>query len=108
MADSPRQEIVGFNAVDAAALLAGLMLAGGDRVAQRNDGVLAIQFGKTKTGGIAGGGSANVYLREPTTTGWADTTKEVTAWNASSVAIAAGKLLLLIPINGRWAAFEVC
>lgn len=108
MAESSRQDLVAFNNVDASGLLAMLAMAGGDRVSQRNEGTFAILFGKTKTGGIAANGSANVYLREPTTTGWADTTKEVAGWNESSVAIAAGKKVILIPINGRWAAFEVC
>ena len=108
MAEQKRQDLVAFNAADAAALLAGLAQAGSESVAVSAQRPVYMMFGKS-IGAIPAGGSNTVFIRDPSTTGWVDnTTKQVTAWNESSAAIAANKKLLLIPINGRWAAFELC
>lgn len=72
----------------------------------RNDSSI---FAKTKVGGIAADGFANVIAQKPKAAAdyWEADTVEYVAYSRS-VAILADKLVELIPNNGRWCAFEVC
>ncbi len=64
-------------------------------------------FGKTTSVGIAADSQGQVYYRKPIVTGWEDTSSEWTVWSPT-VAIAAGKICLVLPVDGRVCAFEVC
>jgi hypothetical protein len=58
---------------------------------------------KTGGSGIAANSSATVYYREPTSTGWADTSTEYTAYNQHpTAAVGNNSIVVLAPINGRW------
>lgn len=102
-----RPDIVGFSPSDADLLLAMIGAAGGQELSiQRRPRPLGIKWGFTKSVGLGANTSGAVFLQEPTAAGWANHT-EVIAWNRGS-AIAANKLLILISIDSRWCAFEVC
>lgn len=108
MAEEGRKAIFGMTEATATAVAAMLARAGGDGMASPVIPPGGVLFGKTKSGGLGANSSAGVWIREPTASGWQDTSIEVLAYNESSTAIAANVKLILIPINGRWAAFEVC
>jgi hypothetical protein len=103
-----QKAIFGMTEATANAVSAMLGRAGSDGIATPSRPLGGVLFGKTKSGGLAANSSAGVWVREPTATSWTDTTVEVLAYNESSAAIAGNVKLILIPINGRWAAFEVC
>jgi hypothetical protein len=64
------------------------------------------KWGKTKTAGVGANSSGVVLLDEPTTSSWATSTVEITAYNRGA-AIPGSKLILLKLIDGRWCAFQV-
>ena len=66
-------------------------------------------FAKTKEGGIAANSFGNVFYQKPKATAdyWEATTVEYVAYSRG-VAIAADKLVELIPNDGRWCAHEIC
>ncbi len=64
-------------------------------------------FGKTTSAGIAADSEGQVYYRKPIISGWEDTSNEWTVWSPT-VAIAAGKICLVLPVDGRVCAFEMC
>lgn len=101
-------EIFGFNRSDADAILANLQQLGGVDVTGTRRPLVAPLLAQTKTGGLGANSSGNVFYMEPTTTGWQVTTTEYLAFNPTSTAIAASKLCLLFPVNGRWLAVEMC
>jgi hypothetical protein len=67
------------------------------------------KWAKTKTGGIASNSFASVVLEKTTGAApyWTADTRELTAYNRGA-AIPANVLVLLLKIDGRWCAFEVC
>lgn len=102
-----QQDLVAFNPADGASLTRMLMMAGADGVATPAQRQLSILFAKTSTS-IPAGGSGQATYRAPTATGWTDTTAAYTVYNEGETEIAVGKKVVLFPIDGRWAAFEVC
>jgi hypothetical protein len=102
-------KLVAFNRVDADALLDLLEGAGGQSIARstslRRRGV---RWGRTAVAVPANSaGNAQVYLQDPTATGWSDGALLTDVWTRGS-AIAINKQVILITIDGRWCAFEVC
>lgn len=65
---------------------------------------------KTGAGGIAANSSGTVYYRKPTSSGWADTSIEYTAYNLHpTAAVGNSTIILIAPINGRWCVIaEMC
>ena len=102
-----QQDLVAFNPADGAALTRMLMMAGADGVANPAQKQFVMLFAKTSTS-VPAGGSGQATYRAPTSTGWTDTTIAYTVFNESETEIAINKKVILFPINGRWAAFEVC
>lgn len=60
--------------------------------------------------GIAANASATVYIQTRIDTGWDIPASNNTtlAYNPSTTAIAADKLILLLPVDARWVAVEIC
>jgi hypothetical protein len=102
-----KAKVVGFNPTDADALLQMLEAAGGQTLS-RNSRPYPIgwKWGMTKSTGLGANTKGMVFMQRPTATGW-ESFAEVEAWNRGS-AIAANTLCILVSIDGRWCAFEVC
>ena len=100
-------KIVGFSPEDANLLLGLIEASGGQQIVSREPRRRpTIKWGKTKESGLPAQSSGFVHLQAPTATDWENVT-EIEAWNRGSE-ILGDTLLILIPIDGRWCAFEVC
>lgn len=100
-------DIVGFNPTDADAILRMLSSIGGESIPRSRHPITSLMLGVTKTGGLAAGAEGSVWLSDPTASGWTTSSASCPAWTVSST-IAAGSSVLLVPVNGRWLALEVC
>ena len=58
--------------------------------------------------GIAGNSSGTVTAKQPASGNWTAGTVTYTAWNPTGVAIAAGRNVMIFPIDAKWVAVEVC
>jgi len=99
-----------FRKSDATLMLALIESSGtnkrGDRRGKRQD----ILCGKTSGSGIGAATSGTVYYREPTATGWADTTIPYTVYNIHPTAsVAPSTIVLFCQVNGEWVViYEAC
>lgn len=102
-----KAKVVGFNPTDADALLSMLESAGGHSFSpNQRPPSLGWKWGMTKSTGLGANTQGMVFMQRPTATLW-ENYGEVEAWNRGS-AIAANTLCILVSIDGRWCAFEVC
>lgn len=101
-------ELFAFNRTDKDAIISKLLQLGGFEQSPARGMPFMLLLARTKTGGLGANNQGNVFYMEPTNTGWQVTTTEYLAFNPSSTAIAADKLCLLMPVNGRWVAVEIC
>ena len=101
-------DLVAFNPIDANGLTALLMMSGADGIASGTEPRTGVLLGRTKPDGLAANSAGNVFYEEPVSGGWSTTAIEYIAHNISLSTIAEGKRVLLIPINGRYTAWEIC
>jgi hypothetical protein len=57
---------------------------------------------------IAGGASGNAVAKVPTVGNWTAGSITYTVWNPATTTIASGKLVMIFPIDAKWAAVEIC
>jgi hypothetical protein len=99
------EELIAFNAADADALLSMIGTAGQSISTTNRPPPRGLKWAMTKSTGLMANSKGNVFLRNPTSTGWTNG-PEVEAWNEGA-AIPANKRCLLISIDGRYCAFQV-
>lgn len=107
--DTPAAEVDVYNVTESAIAVDSVVpivreFGSGKWIALQSFGC---KFGTTKVAGLDADSEGQVYLREPTLTGWDDTVTEVDVWNVGE-AIAGDTLVLLVPVDGRWVSLEVC
>ena len=99
---SEEEELFAFNKADKDALLSSISSTGAESTDRGNGYRFRIMLFKTKSTGIPANNKAMCYYREPTETGWADTTVEYEIWNQhQTVAVGNSKIIIAAPINGR-------
>ncbi len=103
-------KLYAFNKPDSDYLHSTIPASGNNNVGQIPPQRFNLILGKTTSSGIAANSSGTVYYREPTSTGWADTTLEYTAYNQHQTqAVGNSAIVVLAPINGRWVVItELC
>lgn len=100
-------EVVGFNPVDANALLSMLEGVGGDGFSITRQPRTSRMLGEVKTGGLAPGAEGSVWIKKPTASGWATSSDSCPTWTVGSE-IDEGATVLLVEVDGRWLALEIC
>jgi hypothetical protein len=102
MSDIPDDDIYGFRGPDKEHLI-DLIEGSGSQDTQGTTSPPRRDFWmKTKSGGIPANDKANCFYREPTDTGWQDTTTEYEVWNQHPTAPVGGTKIILVGwVNGR-------
>lgn len=65
-------------------------------------------LGAAPVGGIASGASGTVTVRVPSATTWSAGSVTYTAWNDAPTAISGSARVMIMPINAKWVAVELC
>ena len=107
MEQNQSEEIVGFSRPDATNLLGTLPNAGSEFLQPTRRPAMESLLGRTGSGGIAANSAGQVTLYYTTSTNWALGT---TVWDVFTrgAAIPANTDCLVVPVNGRWLALEIC
>jgi hypothetical protein len=60
------------------------------------------------SGAISGGSSGNAVAKVPTSGDWTAGSITYLVWNPSVTTIASGRLVMIFPVDAKWAAIEIC
>ena len=107
MEQNQSEEILGFNYADATNLLGLLPNAGSELLQPTRRPPMENVLGRTGATGIAANGSGRVTLYYTTATNWALGTEQWDVFTRGA-AIPANTDCLVVPVNGRWLALEIC
>jgi hypothetical protein len=110
MSESSDEQVYGFGKADTELILDMLPGVGSQSTPGQANRQVRDFWMKTKAGGIPANGKAFCFYREPTDTGWADTTTEYEVWNQHPTAAVGGTKIILVGwVNGRLCCkMELC
>jgi hypothetical protein len=107
MEKNQSEEIVGFNMPDALNLLGSLPNAGSESLQPSHVPHTDNLLGRTGAGGLPANGSGQVTLYYTTATNWTLGTEVWDVFTRGSE-IDPYTDCLIVPVNGRWLALEIC